>query len=373
MKSNKEIFQENFNSGGYIEPHQSVVGLKEKLNQVAKDFSGPEIDIYVDFIDDTTVNAFATKIENTYFIGINIGVLSLYDFFAQKISANPNLLVEFGESAGESDTELIDLKSINDSNVLENVLKPKPTTKSRTILANWIFQQSILNIFFHELGHILNGHVDLLLSGGVGFIQEYSSVKSKMSAMASLDRQTMEIDADAYSARSTFNTLMEEYNTNYQGCRDILKNENYVFRLWAFVRMLSWRILENNFIGENLLSITHPPTSLRYVFSRVSIVSLLSYRNMDVDQFHIAYMSGSNEADHALKTILTNNFISDTLPGNIGILHNTHGAIIFCHWDDLREKLLQKTHIPLRDPNVFFDTEADREFQNQYKLLRERI
>ncbi len=71
-------------------------------------------------------------------------------------------------------------------------------------IATWLRECAKWFIFFHELGHIWNGHTSFLNEHGrAEFYFETSS--SGGEALSNIDRQTLEFDADCFAAANIFN------------------------------------------------------------------------------------------------------------------------------------------------------------------------
>ncbi|WP_333597278.1 hypothetical protein [Chryseobacterium flavum] len=313
------------------------------------------LDIYFDIIDEPRVNAVASKLNDSYFIAIFSGTIQVFDYLIRKICAHPNILTEFGNSSKECKTTKVYNAVIKNSiHIIEENPPVKPVTKERNRLSQLIFTQAVLNIIFHELGHIVNGHLNFLQLSKINYIEEVQIESTKLSSLESLDRQTLEIDADAFSAIETLRELFTIFNS--QEYQDILPCHKSIFKLWSFTRQICWRVMENNYIDKKLLEITHPPTGIRFQYTKIACLDLIKKRGGQklVDIFEISYESGVYEADEALQTLSEKEqVLPPVLSEKLSTYHFTHGAIIFCHWDTIRVSLLPLDNYCLREPNIY--------------------
>ncbi|WP_345989298.1 hypothetical protein AAEU33_17650 [Chryseobacterium sp. Chry.R1] len=334
-----------------------------------------DLDIYFDIIDNSRVNAVATKYEGSYFIAISKGTIKIFEYYARKFSANPNILSDFGPSNQENNVIKLQNSIIikDEIYIIEEDPPVSPITKERRTLAELIFSQSILNIIFHELGHIVNGHIDFLESSKIHYLEEVQTESNKLTSILSLHRQTLEIDADAFSAIETLREMLAIFDSKEDKFKEILPNYRSVFKLWSFVRQMCWRIMENNYIGKGLLEITHPPTSLRSQYTRIANLDLVKGRGGSslLDDFETSYTLGVSQADNAFRIISEMDTIPPVLSKELSNYHFHHGALIFCHWDFIREDLLPLASYSLRDPNIRDD--QYNEILKGYKQVISRL
>jgi hypothetical protein len=316
------------------------------------------LDIYIDIIDNSMVNAVARKFEDSYFIGIFKGTINILDYYSRKFTSHPNILFDFGSANQENNrTKLYNSIIKNDIHIIDEDPPILPITESRRQLRNLVFSQSILNIVFHELGHIVNGHIDLLKLSHTHSLEEIQMEQTKLTSMESLNRQTLEIDADAFSASETFLEILKVYDSKNDAYREILPNLRSVFKLWSFVRQMCWKIMENDYIGKDLLKITHPPTNLRFRYTRIAGLYIVKERgDADlIDNFEISFSLGVAQADEAFKILCEKETSPLTISKELSNYHFSHGLLIFCHWDFIRESLLPFASYPLRNPNICDD------------------
>lgn len=173
--------------------------------------------IYFFFVDDQTINAFATNINNIDVVGINIGVLTtLYDFYNKVV----------------------------DDKLFPEIIGNDEERK------NLIFRLQVMSFHYiicHELGHLYNGHIGFrrmnLMQEIVNFNQNDRS--------EIIFRKTLELDADAFAMNRMleFNEnliMVKGKNLNKSSNDNIIK---YSYKILLF-SMYSFYL----FFGENFKS-----------------------------------------------------------------------------------------------------------------------
>ncbi|KLA22692.1 MULTISPECIES: hypothetical protein [Bacillus] len=122
---------------------------------------------YFFFVNDRSINAFATRYNDIDIVGINIGVPEkLYDYFDQVIDDTI-----FPEIAGNNEL------------------------RKDLIFNLQVF--SIIYILFHEFGHIYNGHIDY---DELKYLQMFAD----NSSLKYLHSKTIEMDADAFAINRAY-------------------------------------------------------------------------------------------------------------------------------------------------------------------------
>jgi len=153
---------------------EDMIGTLTQFNQLATNHANtrhPGHFIDIGFFDSDEVNAFAATWEGIDAIAISWGCTTV-------------------------------LRTLFDS-ALEKPGFPWVPDHQRISASMWLYECAKHFIFLHELGHIWNGHTSLLNQRGVlPFIEELSVFPDQ--GLGSLDRQTMEMDADGFAAANIF-------------------------------------------------------------------------------------------------------------------------------------------------------------------------
>jgi hypothetical protein len=227
-------------------------------------------EVYLDYINNSELNAVATKVEGKYYIGVNMGaVLLLHDLF-NRLLTSPLNFPHIGDSINEKakkiyNPELTDFSTLLVACDTSDLQGAKDS--QRRDYAVHLTALSINFLLFHEYGHIVNGHVDLLGHLYKDFtIAEFNNNSSGFNSIMS---QTMEMDADQFAftfnlwfldlftqepVKKVFNKLL--YKDFVAGITDLLFASYSMFRLFG----------HKNCAIEQLFKHTHPPVGIRQRF-----------------------------------------------------------------------------------------------------------
>ncbi len=158
--------------------------------------------IHFDFVNSGEINAWATRVEDKYFIGLTAGAMSMLHLILDRMLAHPLLF----PTIGEPDAEDPNLPSVpwhipNAERLFNAGVRPiLPKSRARCLYANHLADQAILFLVGHEVPHITRGHVDYLqYTTGSAFIAELGWSGTPEGR---LERQALEVDADERSLRA---------------------------------------------------------------------------------------------------------------------------------------------------------------------------
>lgn len=135
----------------------------------------PGFGIEIGFLEGNSINALAITWNSQDFIAINIGVIRDIFDLANNLMANGH--IPWLQSEDE-----------------------------KHATARWIFDCAKHLIFFHEMGHIWNGHTSWILDKKVPYIAELEAFP--LTDEESLDRRTLEFDADSFAISNLFVSAM---------------------------------------------------------------------------------------------------------------------------------------------------------------------
>jgi hypothetical protein len=181
--------------------HSMLIYADKLINKLKEADDAVELDIYVDVINDFSLNACAGKKGKRYFIGINIGVLVLLSNILFRMFSSNSVLAEIGDISKEKDTRKIyDAQIRNIQKLLDDFnedLTPKDETR---LAAGSFFFKSILEfLMFHEYAHIISGHIDYYsATKGVFKLYEIQS-DFHSSCEDPIFQQTIELLADDFA------------------------------------------------------------------------------------------------------------------------------------------------------------------------------
>lgn len=159
--------------------------------------------IHFDFVYNGTVNAFAFKENDQYFIGITSGTFVLLQLIFCRMLSDARLLKHAGNPENEASSlpPLAGLIPDADKLVAAGVTICRPKTDSRWLYSCDLLSQAALFMIGHEIAHITRGHVDYLGSKtGVAILPEiWRSKPNQNGLLDKLDMQVLEGDADQRS------------------------------------------------------------------------------------------------------------------------------------------------------------------------------
>ena len=215
--------------------------------------------IYFDYVNNGDFNALATSHKGSYFFGIFGGAIpKLYDVFVRLMSA-PTVLPEVGDPSKE-----------NFNNVITSGhLECEPKDQNRLEHSVYFFETAIHFLLFHELAHIMRGHIEYLKKkNGNHLLLETDH--SCFKGITYSEMQALECDADRLA---TYGSLIpiENILLNVEKLR--LKQTPYdstfgLFHMWSFSISILFRTI--NHFSKNMASIeAHPHPSLREEFCKI--------------------------------------------------------------------------------------------------------
>jgi hypothetical protein len=298
-------------------------------------------EVYLDFINNSGLNAVATKVEGKYYIGVNMGaVLLLHDLF-NRLLTSPLNFPHIGDNISEKpkkiyNPELTDFSTLLVACDTSDVQGAKDS--QRRDYAVHLTSLSINFLLFHEYGHIVKGHVDLL--GHLYKDFTIAELNSNSSCFNSLMSQTMEMDADQFAF--TFNLWFLDLYTQ-DPVKKLLKTPFYKDFVDSIVDLLFaayslFRLFGNkNGTLEQLLKHTHPPVGIRQRFMFRTLDCLMKSRLRDTlnELISKTIFNVENAFCNISESILGMDAIKMTYESDLeDLLH-----IVTCNWNDLKPRL----------------------------------
>jgi hypothetical protein len=187
-----------------LERGRALSFLSNAQNSVAK---LPRI--HFDFVNGTGVNAFATRFNGEYCIGINSGVILILSLLFGRAFASPRFLPHIGDV--EQELENSPRLPFLPSDVLDMIRAGALPVLPRDEVRMGYFRHFVENAYdflvSHELAHIANGHVDYLaVNDGTPFLAEFEA--ESVGSRCKLTRQTLEMDADSSAVGDAVMTVL---------------------------------------------------------------------------------------------------------------------------------------------------------------------
>lgn len=286
--------------------------------------------VYIDFIGSPFLNAcISPRIDDCYYIGINAGtVLILIDFFEATLSSK-NIFQTIGDHELESDEkkflnigiqtdftssgELVEKIGLQDNGFKHN----SPVDPDRTDAIFYLTYQCIQFLVFHELGHLVRGHVDFTSKLANDFYwNELTVSTTERYYIEPLLSQTLEMDADSFAVNNSIIMaeiwIDEPERRSNQPVQYLSKFLNFFYKDWAtfyrywiysvyaFFRICHYR--NNN--NENRASLSHPPplNRIQMVLGNAATIEL-EYRKHTIEECVSIIIDSAFEMERAFSLV----------------------------------------------------------------------
>lgn len=268
------------NKGGLLKEHSSLINNGSNFLEAVLELGNRSInwlrngnsklpEPYINFINNSSLNAVVTKYNDKYFIGLNSGTVVLINQLFLRMLSNPNVLTQWGNPSLETvDTDKILNAQITNLDIYylasaDNQAKfPKDSTRSS--LSSLMTMNALKFIMMHEYGHIVMGHLDFIRTiNESSFYFEFEET----SKLHSLISQTLEMDADCFGInigireiemqieKRTF--IPNEFKQFYKDFESSLSL--YIFSIYSFFRLFGMEKID----FATLESLSHPPSGFR--------------------------------------------------------------------------------------------------------------
>lgn len=230
-----------------------------------------ESGVDVEFNYDGEFNAYATIEGGVDVVRINLGVIYILRDLFNRMLSHPQILRDIGNPSIETNVANYpaNRKTIDLSTAMREVdVTQLPKDPTRRNLANWLFFVSVEFIFFHELFHIIHGHVDYLKS--LGGLRAISESGLELHRLNDLDRHTIEMDADRMAADAMLSRIFGPLlytQVQFQSLDDPLilprsqRLLGFCFALYTCFRIFADDSLAHS--EDQILRLRHPPAQLR--------------------------------------------------------------------------------------------------------------
>lgn len=317
------------------------------------------------YIQDDTLNA-CVWIEDDYDnMCINTGTLViLYSLFYTAFS-DRSMFPNIGKVDNESNNLV---KGCFDSSKIQLLFTDQPKDEDRLTIANLTAMFACNYIYAHELGHLLNGH-GYLLKTLYGNNRMEMILKNIMGTFSntkkeeySLDRRTLEMDADSFAATFGINNIIGLYQEREKNkiYFDLLESPFQIFELWTFAVHNIFMIFELACPSRYKKTDTYLPNEAREILNLLSadktIDSMIErgyFKCTDWEKSEIKkhFFKGIKEAEKFFNNLFGKkyNFIEEGLKKPE---YNEYVNEVLNNWDNkLRYKLKKYSRAILYDPN----------------------
>jgi hypothetical protein len=173
--------------------------------------------VHFNFIEHPGLNAFAFKYKNKYFITISGMAQQILFVTFLRLMAEPTFLPHIGDVS----KEIHGLPKYKGLQAGETLVVPdntpiEPQDPQRKRYAQMLGNAALYYLFFHELTHIRNGHVDWVRARrGLSFISEEASFMTAVPAgtttspLTDMELQAIEMDADSIALNHLIGLVLE--------------------------------------------------------------------------------------------------------------------------------------------------------------------
>jgi hypothetical protein len=350
----KEIFNEIFREEGGFYDHTQypwyesiITHCNLEIKKIKEDRpSFPSVEIGL--VNNPTLNAAVCKANHKYYIGVNIGVYFLLQDIFYRMLCNKNILIEFGDVSKEVDVKkLYDPQLDNAENLFfdkdftENIT---PKDEVRANLARFFVAKAFTFLCYHEYGHIIFGHLDLIAANKGNF--KISEIDNKLT-LSMLDSQTLEFDADIYATNMMMKYLLKEHVKYYQENTKSSSGPNlpstvqiHFFAIYTLFRLFGIKKESYN----NLLSFPHPPPGIRQRLILDQILFPLRAIPDLVQKLEIILPQTINEVENAFQLISEVDLFKSEIENAYSKTSSGHLYKVLRNWNNLRPILEQYSY-----------------------------
>ncbi len=253
--------------------------------------------IHYDFVDNNEINAFATKVQDNYVIGVHKAtMIILFDLFSKMLS-HPEILIEIGNINEETEYTIktdyyTNLKSMFNKDFDLSKIR-NPVNIERQLYAWHLTTLALDFIFEHELSHSMFGHVDYLADlFGINSFSEFQQFSPKDSLL--LDLQTLEMDADSTALTRCSNWAIGSVNhpKKMQAATHIFYKDNYQalsdlsFAVYNTIRLFGDGDYKNFTPGKS----SHPNPRVRQMMINATFEAIIRINHPEIDHSKLLEM-----------------------------------------------------------------------------------
>lgn len=325
--------------------------LRDEINRIRKNTRHNLPEVYIDYINNVSLNALVSKTDEGYFIGINIGTYFILESLFFRILASKNILIEFGDVSKEKELNKLFNAQITDLDLLFALSPPEepniPQDTNRHLLAQILTFNTLLFLTTHEYGHIISGHLGL-----VGEITKLSTMEEALETpeylrINPLLSQTLEMDADSFGCKSGVERLITLYMNIYSLGPEIkpffssLETSLFLwcFSIYCLFRLFAHKSIDTSKIKES----SHPLPSIRQVIIMGTAKPVLEKAKLTdlAEKLDILMPQAVLEAEKAFKEISEQGFDARALILSGQPEAYNQVSAIYDNWNNVRP-LLEK-------------------------------
>lgn len=224
--------------------------------------------IHFDFVDNFSLNAFATRVEDQYFIGVNRGTVAILALVFDRLLADRSVLPFFGRV--ELELENLPLMPKLGPDFIASVENMEtfmpPQDPSRRAVSKRLCEIALDFVIAHEFAHIANGHVDFLNKKyTLDRIDEVShQFLTGSQREFALHRKTLEMNADevavAFTLVSEWKRCLRQLPRRGAAWDDIYDRPGLITMLWSYAVATLCRIFGDVRLTAGSMTFSEYPT-----------------------------------------------------------------------------------------------------------------
>jgi hypothetical protein len=226
---------------------------------------------YLDFVRNDTLNAVASRQASTYLIGCYKGAVYNISFFFRVILTHPDILPKYGDPSQEvrwyenlaSCDWRMPLPIIIRS--IPHISRPKtewPCDPLRKNLAQQLATFAIDFLFFHEMGHLVNRHIDYVRDR---YGCDFEELNARGGRYRSPDFRALELAADSFAVGEIASIgLFRDRLPKAKGKVNTFISPSEALRVWTLAVGFLFLLFDPYPLGlEDYSSSSHPHPAVR--------------------------------------------------------------------------------------------------------------
>jgi hypothetical protein len=239
-----------------------VIYAKQLLSSLVNQGTD-KISVYVDIIDNNSLNASIKKEGDYYFIGIYRGIIDLLINIFFRMLSNKNVLQEIGDVGKENGIEKIFDAQVTNVEHLQNEFTEHmmPRDKERCMMAHVYILEVVEFLVLHEFAHIIGGHLDYSKSSFNSLVIDF---REEGEEDAALIFQAFEVFADDFAIRTKLNILNGVDGNDF--IMRPIKHQEWptIIKQWLFPMYTFFRLFGHTNSQYSLKDDLHPPPAARF-------------------------------------------------------------------------------------------------------------
>ncbi len=327
-----------------------------------KGLNSPLPDPYIDVIANSTLNACATKSENTYFIAIHAGtIILIYTLFLRMMSSK-NIFAQVGDISKEPGINKIYSAELTNLEQLIFVTDPNesigPVSQDRRVFAQILSDIVIEFLVSHEYAHIIYGHVDYKHSIlGTFEINEGEIAMRTGQSPDPLISQTLEMDADSGATNwglASLNRKLTQPELLNPQIRQFYRNWPDMLKMWVFAVYTFFRIIGHQNDVRTMQTYLHPPPSVRahLILGNICTIFERKYDTSILNQIPNICVGAARHVENMFAEISEQGL--DLAPLTFSTRKDAfdHGRSLMRNWNIVRPQLAPFAHTQLMPEHV---------------------